>query len=86
MPVANKYELSEVLNACDVYFEKTGRRVTFEYSLVTVSYTHLQGLKNRRRLSKILLPVSRRQMENTLTSVTGKKPFAMLSSMDRKAM
>lgn len=34
MPVANKYELSEVLNACDVYFEKTGRRVTFEYSLV----------------------------------------------------
>ena len=34
MPVANKYELSEVLNACDIYFEKTGRRVTFEYSLV----------------------------------------------------
>ena len=34
MPVANKYELPEVLNACDVYFEKTGRRVTFEYSLV----------------------------------------------------
>lgn len=34
MPVANKYELSEVLRACDVYFEKTGRRVSFEYSLV----------------------------------------------------
>ncbi|MBM6852691.1 23S rRNA (adenine(2503)-C(2))-methyltransferase RlmN [Mediterraneibacter glycyrrhizinilyticus] len=34
MPVANKYELSEVLSACDEYFEKTGRRVTFEYSLV----------------------------------------------------
>ena len=34
MPVANKYELSEALNACDIYFEKTGRRVTFEYSLV----------------------------------------------------
>lgn len=34
MPVANKYELSEVLKACDVYFEKTGRRVSFEYSLV----------------------------------------------------
>ena len=34
MPVANKYELSDVLKACDVYFEKTGRRVTFEYSLV----------------------------------------------------
>lgn len=34
MPVANKYELSEVLGACDYYFEKTGRRPTFEYSLV----------------------------------------------------
>ena len=34
MPVANKYELSEVLEACDIYFAKTGRRMTFEYSLV----------------------------------------------------
>lgn len=34
MPVANKYELSEVLFACDEYFQKTGRRVTFEYSLI----------------------------------------------------
>ena len=34
MPVANRYELSEVLAACDTYFEKTGRRITFEYSLV----------------------------------------------------
>ena len=34
MPIANKYELPEVLEACDYYFEKTGRRITFEYSLV----------------------------------------------------
>lgn len=34
MPIANKYELSEVLGACDEYFQKTGRRITFEYSLV----------------------------------------------------
>ena len=34
MPVANKYELSEVLEACDYYFKETGRRITFEYSLV----------------------------------------------------
>lgn len=34
MPVADRYELSEVLLACDYYFQKTGRRVTFEYSLV----------------------------------------------------
>ena len=34
MPIANKYQLPEVLEACDYYFEKTGRRITFEYSLV----------------------------------------------------
>ena len=34
MPIAGKYELPEVLAACDAYFEKTGRRVTFEYSLI----------------------------------------------------
>lgn len=34
MPVANRYPLSEVLAACDDYFEKTGRRITYEYSLV----------------------------------------------------
>lgn len=34
MPVANKYELQEVLAACRYYFEQTGRRLTFEYSLV----------------------------------------------------
>ena len=34
MPIAKMYSLEEVLAACDYYFEKTGRRVTFEYSLV----------------------------------------------------
>ncbi len=34
MPVANRYRLEEVLKACRTYFEKTGRRVSFEYSLV----------------------------------------------------
>lgn len=53
MPVANKYELSEVLEACDYYFEKTGRRISFEYSLV-------QGVNDRdedaRELIAILKP------------------------------
>lgn len=34
MPIANKYSITEVLDACRNYFEKTGRRLTFEYSLV----------------------------------------------------
>lgn len=34
MPVANKYDIKEVVEACKYYFEQTGRRITFEYSLV----------------------------------------------------
>lgn len=34
MPIAKKYSLKEVLEACDYYFEKTGRRISFEYALV----------------------------------------------------
>lgn len=34
MPIARKYELEQVMKACRDYFQKTGRRLTFEYSLV----------------------------------------------------
>lgn len=34
MPIANKYSIAELMEACAYYFEKTGRRITFEYSLV----------------------------------------------------
>lgn len=33
MPIANKYSIKEILKACDYYFEKTGRRIYFEYTL-----------------------------------------------------
>ncbi len=35
MPVANKYSIEELLEACRYFFEKTGRRITFEYSLAS---------------------------------------------------
>ena len=53
MPVANKYDLSDVLAACDTYFEKTGRRVTFEYSLV---HGVNDGDEDARELMSILKP------------------------------
>ena len=34
MPIANKYSIDDIMEACRYYIEKTGRRVTFEYSLV----------------------------------------------------
>lgn len=34
MPIANKYSVRELMDACRYYIDKTGKRVTFEYSLV----------------------------------------------------
>ncbi len=33
MPVAKRYDIHETLQACDYYFRRTGRRITFEYAL-----------------------------------------------------
>lgn len=35
MPIANKYSIAEILEACRYYMNKTGRRITYEYSLVS---------------------------------------------------
>lgn len=34
MPIANRYTIAETLAACDAYFAATGRRMSYEYSLV----------------------------------------------------
>ncbi len=35
MPIARKYPIDELLAACKYYFTKTGRRVSFEYTLIS---------------------------------------------------
>ena len=34
MPIAEKYTIAELMDACRAYFSTTGRRITFEYSLI----------------------------------------------------
>ena len=34
MPIANKWSIAEILQACDNYFAETGRRYIFEYSII----------------------------------------------------
>lgn len=64
MPVANRYELQEVLSACDEYFKNTGRRVTFEYSMIHGVNDTLQdaqeliGLLKSRNCHLNLIPVN----------------------------
>lgn len=35
MPVNNKWKISELLTACVDYYKKTGRRISFEYTLIS---------------------------------------------------
>ncbi|MBR7099920.1 MAG: 23S rRNA (adenine(2503)-C(2))-methyltransferase RlmN [Clostridia bacterium] len=47
MPVARAYSIQEILKACEYYFEKTGRRYYFEYTLIAgenCDEQHAQGL------------------------------------------
>lgn len=34
MPINRRYDLKTLIKACDDYFEQTGRRISFEYSLI----------------------------------------------------
>ena len=52
MPIANSYSLSEVLPACKEYYKKTGRRLTFEYSLVQGVNDNLDEAKRLTALLK----------------------------------
>lgn len=51
MPIAKKYSLDEILEACDYYFKETGRRISFEYSLVKDTNDSMEHAK---RLSDLL--------------------------------
>lgn len=51
MPIAKKYSIDEILSACQYYFEQTGRRISFEYSLVAGVNDNIEGAK---RLADLL--------------------------------
>ncbi len=43
MPVARAYSIEEILKSCRYFFDKTGRRLTFEYSLVAGVNDNVEG-------------------------------------------
>lgn len=54
MPIANRYCIRELMDACAYYFEQTGRRITFEYSLVNGVNDTMEDAKGLIRLAKPL--------------------------------
>ena len=71
MPIANKYTIAEILDACKYYMNKTGRRITYEYSLVSGVNDSKEDARSLSRLLKDmnghvnLIPVNEIK-ENTL--------------------
>ena len=52
MPIANKYSIAQIMDACDEYFQITGRRVSFEYSLVQGQNDSLEDARELAALLK----------------------------------
>ncbi len=52
MPVANRYTIKEVVDAAKNYYDKTGRRVTFEYALVRGGNDSKEDAENLCRILK----------------------------------
>ena len=52
MPIANKFSISEIIDACKYYFEKTKRRLYFEYTLVKNINDSEEDIKRMAQLLK----------------------------------
>lgn len=88
MPIANAYSISEILKACDYYFEKTGRRIEFEYSLIEGVN---DGDKEIKQLAQILkgktchvnlIPLNSVK-EKSLIGVTRKKAYVLAGKLEK---
>jgi 23S rRNA (adenine2503-C2)-methyltransferase len=51
MPIANKYSIKDLMEACNYYIDKTNRRITFEYALVKGKN---DSIKEAKKLSELL--------------------------------
>ncbi|MCL2517511.1 MAG: 23S rRNA (adenine(2503)-C(2))-methyltransferase RlmN [Oscillospiraceae bacterium] len=56
MPSANKWSLGELLDACVYYFKKTGRRISFEYTLIDGVNDSVQHAERLARLLPKTMP------------------------------
>ena len=52
MPVNQKYNLDKLLSACCDYFDKTSRRISFEYTLITGKNDTVENARNLAALLK----------------------------------
>lgn len=88
MPIAKKYPIAEILKACEYYFEKTGRRYIFEYSLIkdeNSDKAHAEGLVTllKGRPCHVNLIRLNAVEERSLKPITDKEAYAFLSVLEK---
>ncbi len=88
MPVAKRYTIAEILQACDVYFGKTGRRFIFEYVLIAGendTKRHAEGLISILKGKPCHLNLIRLNevKERNLRGATDKNAYLFLSMLEK---
>ncbi len=86
MPIAKKYSVSEILKACEFYFEKTGRRYIFEYSLIDGENCDAKHAEELIKLLKgrpchVNLIRLNEVKERNLKTVTEKQAYSFLGTL-----
>ncbi|MBO6116591.1 MAG: 23S rRNA (adenine(2503)-C(2))-methyltransferase RlmN [Ruminococcus sp.] len=82
MPVNRTYNIQELLGACRYYIEKTGRRVTFEYAVISgvnssdADADRLSDLLRGMNCHVNLIPVNKVKERNYRTASTAVADFA----------
>ena len=91
MPVAKAYSIKEILDACQNYFDKTGRRYIFEYVLIKGQN---DGEIHQKALIKLLkgrpchLNIIRLNevKENNLKSTTDKDAYRFMGALEKEGI
>ena len=88
MPIANAYKIEEILKACDYYFDKTGRRICFEYSLIDgvndndENIVELAKILKGRPCHVNLIPLNSVK-EKALIGATRKKAYQIAGKLEK---
>lgn len=88
MPIANAYKIDEILKACDYYFDKTGRRIAFEYSLISgINDTdkcieELASILHGRSCHVNLIPLNSVK-EKSLIGATRKRAYVLAGKLEK---
>ena len=91
MPIANKYKIADIMKACKYYFDKTGRRVVFEYVLIKNVNTSDECINE---LSKIIKGFSyhinvislNNVEEKNLEGITRDEAFEFVKKLQKRHM